>query len=142
MRRLSHHSALITLADDGGDDEAEPDSEREFGHGEARLRRVRPHMIAGNTCAARRQRPRIAAAADSIDHESGQISISARGPSPRRAAPAGAKCLTVWRSCAAFGVTARNADRSVYAAVTAMGIEVACRGAQGEPLRPRFTDHC
>ena len=35
----------------GGDDEAEPDSKREFGH-ETRVRRVRPHLIAGNTCTA------------------------------------------------------------------------------------------
>jgi hypothetical protein len=35
----------------GGDDEAEPDSKRECGH-ETRVRRVRPHLTAGNTCTA------------------------------------------------------------------------------------------
>ena len=69
---------------------------------------VRPHMIAGNTCAAS-AKPREIREAAHAHHESGLHFNIARELDASRSAPAGAKCLTAWRSCVTDRfLTARN----------------------------------
>ena len=81
--------------DNGGDDEAESDSERECGHGEARAERQAPDDSRNAGASTRRGRS-----------ERRRREARKRPPCPRRrrtgspwSPPDVASCLTAWRSC-------------------------------------------